>query len=239
MKKIIKRVLMVIAIVFLLIIGLGLLYYFPMFLMKPAPTGQIANTNIYTIKNIGTNVYFIKTNNGYIMIDAGLSLKEFEKSLKEAGINSDEVKWIFLTHSDGDHVAALTLFPNSSIHMNKDELPLVNGTQNRILFSGNTLPSGIASESIILLSNGQELLLGEAKVKCISAPGHTTGSMLFLIDDKYLFSGDAFKIKNGTMNVHPYSMDGNLSQKTIEQSKEIIDNSRIVLSSHYGLRYNK
>ena len=237
MKKVIKRILIIIAAIFILILGLGLYYYFPMFFMKPAPTGQIANADIYTIKDIASNVYFIKTGNGYIMIDAGMNSKNVEKSLKDAGINSNEVNWIFLTHSDGDHVAALTLFPNSNIYMSKDELPLLNGTQKRSFFGGNTLPSGVNTESIKLLSNGQELLFNDTKIKCVSAPGHTTGSMLFLINDKYVFTGDAFKLKNGETSVHPYTMDANQSRKTIEQSKEIFSKSNIILSSHYGLYY--
>jgi glyoxylase-like metal-dependent hydrolase (beta-lactamase superfamily II) len=209
-----------------------------MFLMTPAETGQIPNTNIYTVKNIGSNVYFIKTNDGYIVIDAGLSMTNIENSLKEADIDPNKVKSIFLTHSDGDHTAALPLFPNATIYISKDELSLINGTMKRSFLGGNDMPSGVNIENIILLSNGQELLLDETKIECISAPGHTIGSMLYLVDDLYLFTGDAVKIKNGTINVHPYSMDTNLSKKTIEQLNEKINGCRIILTSHYGLHYN-
>ena len=237
MKKKVKCVVLSIAAIFLLLIGAGLFYYFPMFLMTPAETGQIPDSNIYTIKDIGSNVYFVTTDNGYIMIDAGMNIKNIENSLREAGINASEVKWIFLTHSDGDHVASLTLFSNANIYMSKDELPLINGTRKRFFLGGNKMPSGVTLENIMLLSTGQELLLNGTKIECILAPGHTIGSMLYLIDDKYLFSGDAFKIKNENMTVHPYSMDANLSKNTIEQAKKIINSNHVILTSHYGLHY--
>ena len=237
MKKIIKRILLILAVIFALLMTVVLIYYSPIFSMNSIETGQIANTNIYAVKNVGNTIYLYQTDNGYIMFDAGSNTKKIENSLNEAGINLNDVKWIFLSHSDGDHVSALSLFPNANIYMNEDEFQLVNGTTKRAFLGGNSLPSGINIDRIIPLSNGQELLFNETKVKCISTPGHTPGSMLYLVDEQYLFSGDVFKIKNGNISVHPYSMDKTISKKTIEQLTEIIKNSQIVLPSHYRICY--
>jgi glyoxylase-like metal-dependent hydrolase (beta-lactamase superfamily II) len=209
-----------------------------MIAMKPLKTGQIPGTNIYAVRNIIVTVYLIKTGSGYILIDTGLIKNRLKASLKKAGINIDDVKWILLTHSDTDHTAALNLFPNAAIHMGKDELPLIDGTIKRNFFGGNKLPPGINIGKITLLSDGQELLFGGAKVKCISAPGHTNGSMLYLFDNKYLFSGDALMISNGNIGVQPFSKDRELSGKTIEKLRETIDSASIVLTSHYGLKEN-
>ena len=237
MKKIIKLVLLITAAVFLLLIGVGAIYYIPVFSMNPTKTDRIPNTDIYAIENVGNTVYFIRTENGYIMIDAGSSTKEIENSMKKARISIRDVKWILLTHSDGDHVAALTLFPNANICMSKEELPFVNGTRKRMFFMKNSLPSGVNVNQIIPLLDRQQLSINETIVKCLLAPGHTDGSMLYLVDNRYLFTGDAFKIKDGNIDVHPFSMNKELSKKTIEQMKTIINNSPIVLTSHYGLHY--
>ncbi|MCL2155862.1 MAG: MBL fold metallo-hydrolase [Leptospirales bacterium] len=202
--------------------------------MKPTETGQIPGTNIYAVKDSINTVFFIKTDSGYIMIDAGSDPKELEISLKETGIDSNDVKWFFLTHSDFDHVAALTLFPNAKIHMNKDELPLINGTMKRNLFKKNTMPPGINIDKITLLANGQKLSCDETKIECISAPGHTPGSMVYLIDNKYLFTGDAFKISNGNIGVHPFTMDAELAKKTIEQLSVETRHDLSLLTAHYG-----
>ena len=233
-----KRVLIVIAAVFLLFVCAALFYYFPMFLMSPADAGQIPNSNIYVIRDFGNNVYLINTGIGYIMIDAGLNIRNIENFLREAGIHTNDVKWIFLTHSDGDHLASLPLFPNANIYLSKDELPLLNGAVKRNIFGGTSLPLGVNIDRIIPLTNGDEFIFNETKIKSIAAPGHTPGSMLYLVDDKYLFTGDAFKIRNGNISVHPYSMDVSFSRKTIENLREIISNSKIILTSHYGIHYN-
>ena len=233
----VQSVLIIIGSIFVLFLGVALIYYFPMFFMSRPASGQIPNTNIYAVKDMG-GVYLINTGSGYLMIDAGLNIKNIERSLKESNINKNDVKWIFLTHSDGDHVAGLNLFPNAHIYMSKEELLLINGTVKRSVLGYNKLPKGININEILTLTNGQELLLDETKIKCISTPGHTIGLMMYLIDDRYLFTGDAFKMKNGNITVHPYSMDVNISKGTIEKLSDTINNIPVVLTSHYGIRYN-
>jgi len=224
--------------IFILLVAVGLYFASPLLKMNPVKTGPIPETNIYAVNNLINTVYLLKTDSGYLLIDSGLNKDQLEASLKKAGINGVDVKWIFLTHSDQDHVSALPLFPNANIFMGKDELPLINGTMKRAFFGGNKMPPGINIDKITLLSDGQELLFGGVKLKCISAPGHTNGSMAYLTDNRYLFSGDAFMIDNGKIGVQPFAMNPELSRKTIEQLRETIDCSSIVFTSHYGFLKN-
>ncbi|MCL1917881.1 MAG: MBL fold metallo-hydrolase [Peptococcaceae bacterium] len=235
MKINVKRVLLI-AIIALVVLGAGLLLYtyYPMLVMNPTETGPIPDTQIYAIKNKINSVYFVQTNSGYIMIDAGSDAPAIETSLNEAGIDVQSIKWILLTHSDYDHVSSLPLFPNAQIYMSEDELGLINETVQRSVGGGNSVPGGIKIEDINLLQDGQELVCDETSVKAIKAPGHTSGSMVYLIDDKYVFTGDAFRVSQGKISVHPYSMDEDLSKQTMENLKETIDRSSLVLTSHYG-----
>jgi len=207
--------------------------------MKPAETGIVLNTELLAVKNGRNASFLVKTDGGYILFDAGSDAKKFAASLKDIGITVNDIKWIFLSHSDMDHVAALPIFPNAEIYMSKDEIQLINGTTKRNPFGGNSLPKGTDINKIILLSDEQELSPGETNIKCIAAPGHTPGSMMYLIGDKYLFTGDAFKLIDGNFDVHPFTMDSKLSKATIERLKETIKNSSIVLTSHYGIMVNK
>jgi glyoxylase-like metal-dependent hydrolase (beta-lactamase superfamily II) len=224
--------------ILLLLMGVGLYFASPLLKMKPVKTGLIPGTDIYAVRNAIVTVYLIKTDSGYILIDAGLDKNRLKASLDGAGINIDDVRWIFLTHSDSDHTAALPLFPNAAIYMSKDELPMINGTIKRNLFGGNKLPPGIDINKITLLSDGEELSFGGTKVRCISAPGHTNGSMLYMIGNGELFTGDALMVNNGNVGVQPFAMDKELNLKTIERLRETIDGSYIVLTSHYGLMKN-
>jgi len=234
-----KRIVFVVLALFLIVLLLFILSgYAPVLFIRPVKTGQIENTNIYAIRNGIGNAFLINTNNGYIMIDAGFDMDRFAASITEIGINTADVKWIFLTHSDRDHVAALPLFPNAEIYMSEDEMILVNGTIPRNRSRYNSIPDGIDIENIIHLSNEQELFLYEITIKTIKAPGHTPGSMLYLVNNQYLFTGDAFKVINGNLGNPPFTMDKELAIKTIEQLRETIKNSSIILTSHYGLHYS-
>jgi glyoxylase-like metal-dependent hydrolase (beta-lactamase superfamily II) len=234
MKKIIKWVLIAAAAVVVVFAGIVLYNFYPIMTMVPAPTGGIPNTNIYAVRNVSNSVNFIKTDSGYIMVDAGSNPKKMEKSLKETGLDPNNVKWILLTHSDYDHVGLLTLFPNAVIYMSEDELPLIDGKVKRNATGYNSLPSGIDINKIVLLSEGRELLFSGVKVECIKAPGHTNGSMAYLMDGKYLFSGDAFKVVNGVTGVHPYTMDEEIAEKSINKLKEISAKCSLILTAHYG-----
>ena len=238
MKKRTKRILLGIAVVFILLIGIGLYFCYPMLSMSPAKTGQVSGTEIFAVRNQMGAVYFINTDSGSIMFDAGSNLKKLDKTLKAENINAGDVKWVFLTHSDYDHVAGLPLFPNAVIHMNEDELPLVNGTVKRSASGGNSLPSGIDANKIVLLREGQEITCGGTRVRCIKAPGHTNGSMVYLVNGTYLFTGDAFAISKGSIGIHPFTMNAELVRKSTEQLKETINNSSVILTSHYGYHRN-
>lgn len=238
MKKRTRLILLIIAAVVILIIGFALYNFYPMLTMNPVKTGPIGNTGLYSVKIAMNSVFFVDTEIGYIMIDAGSDAKKMETSLKEAGIDINEVRWILLTHSDYDHVASLPLFPDAAIYMCKDELQLLNGVTKRNSSGGNKMPAGIDTGKINLLSDGQEFFLGGITVKCFAAPGHTTGSMLYLIDRKYMFTGDAFSIKNGGLDVHPFTMDAELAGRTIERLKETVNSSLIVLTGHFGMIQN-
>ena len=234
MKTILKRTLLTIASIVILFGALMLYQYLPMLFMKPAATGQITGTNIFAVKNVFNTVFFIKTDSGLIMIDSGSDAPKLENSIHEAGISPNDVKWIFLTHSDYDHVAGLPLFPNADIFMSEDELPLINGTVKRTVLGGNAIPPGIDAGKIKLLSEGQKFLLNGRTVTCIKAPGHTPGSMVYMIDGQFLFSGDMFKVRNAKISVHPFTMDAKSAGQTIAQLEGIIRGSSMVLTAHYG-----
>jgi glyoxylase-like metal-dependent hydrolase (beta-lactamase superfamily II) len=206
--------------------------------MNPTETGQILNTDIYAVKDGFVTTYFYKAGTGYIMFDAGKNINNFETSFIKAGINANDIKWIFVTHSHYDHVAGLALFPNAKIYMNAAELPLFKQKIKRDKSKKNTVSQEIDIDKINILKNGQEVPCNQAKVMCLAAPGHTIGSMVYLVNGQYLITGDAFSIKNGNINVHLATKDKKLAKKTIEELKETINNSSIVLTSHFGIIVN-
>ena len=234
MKKIQKRIMLIVLAVIVLIAATVLVYVFPMLSMNPMETGKILDTGIYAIKNNSNNLFLIESDDGYIVVDAGSDADKVAQTLNQVSIDALDVKYVLLTHSDYDHVASLNLFSNAQIFISEDELQMVNGQSKRNAFSSNTLPDGIDKEGLTLLADGQELKLGEHTVECIKTPGHTPGSMVYLLDGQYLFTGDAFKVSDNTIDVHPFTMDEEISKESILQLDSVLNRSQLVLTAHYG-----
>ena len=239
MKKTQKIFLMGILIAVLLIAAMGLMYVFPMMSMTPSETGEILDTGIFAVNNQLNCLYFIETDAGYIVIDAGSNAKAVEQTLIEKNISPLDVKYVLLTHSDSDHVASLPLFTNAQIYMSEDELRMVDGTIKRNIYGVfNFLPDDIKLSSLSLLKEGEQLNLGEHTVECIKVPGHTPGSMAYLLDGQYLFTGDAVKVKNNMMSIHPFTMDKKTAEESIRNLSELNNENILVITAHYGY-YNE
>ena len=126
-----KRMIRFAGIVVLAVAAIILADVYPVFFMKPLDTGIIPDTDITVVRNGIANAYCIKSSEGYILIDVGADSEAFKKSLQEKNISIADVKHIFLTHSDNDHVGAIGLFPYANVYMSEDELPMINGEMAR------------------------------------------------------------------------------------------------------------
>ena len=106
--------------------------------MNVIQTMEIVN-NVYAIDNSYVNMFLLKDSDNYIAIDAGNDKKDVAKELKKLNINPEKVVAVLLTHTDGDHVAAITLFKNAEIFLSRQEEQLINGTTSRLFFRGNKI----------------------------------------------------------------------------------------------------
>ena len=237
-KGVLKKMFFIISILLFVIIKIAI-YFLPLLSMHPTGTGEI-ETGIYAISNKRNDFYLISSNDGYIAIDAGSDIDAIIKSLTELKIDPLEIKYVLLTHSDNDHVAALVLFSNARIYMNSSELPLLNGAVRRSFFNNNALPDGIDLSDLLLFDDGDKLDIGGHIVECISVPGHTAGSTMFLVDNCYLFTGDVFRVNSdGTMFIHPYSMDRDDAQNSLKLISDILKRCSYVFTAHYGYYSSK
>ena len=227
-----KRTVIIIAIAAAVIIVLAVAG--PYLSMKPAGTGEISGAGVYAVKDKIVSLYLIDMGDGFIAVDAGMDAGGVSDALAGLGITAAEITHVFLTHSDADHTAAVAIFTNAEICLSEDELRLLDGTTKRAGPAGNKLPGRDDLSGITLLGNNQKLTIGERTIECIKAPGHTPGSMLYLLDGKYLFTGDAFKAKNGARSVHPYTMDKKTASATIRSLDGLLSETEMILTAHYG-----
>lgn len=238
MKKSYKKVLfslgILIVVLIFLFFGFVLKFKLEKDKMTPIETKEIGE-KIYSIKDSFVNLYLIKNGDHFIAIDCGNNLDLVSKELKKLKINPEKIIAIFLTHTDMDHVAAIKLFKKATLYLAAQEEPLINGGKSRFLFTGNK----IDPKEYSLIADLQVLTIENIVIKGILTPGHTPGSMCFLINDKYLFTGDLLSIKNG--EVEKFNDFFNMDTQTAINSIEKITNfpkCEYIFSSHYGYTDN-
>lgn len=159
--------------------------------MAPIPTGEVV-PGIFAVSDSNVNLFILKSDSGYVVIDACRDANLVEKEIQSLAIDPNEVNAVLLTHSDADHAGAISLFKNADVYLSKEEEQLINGTTRRLFIFRNSLNCDYQ-----LLLDGQEIVLDGLNVKCILTPGHTPGSMSYLVNRKWLFGGDCIRLTDG------------------------------------------
>jgi glyoxylase-like metal-dependent hydrolase (beta-lactamase superfamily II) len=91
----------------------------------------------------------------------------------------------------------------------------------------------------VLLKDGDILDFEGIKVECILVPGHTWGHMVYLIDDKYLFTGDTiwFGADGGYSFISTLAEDNDLSIKSLAELENKLRSRNLnplVITGHTG-----
>ncbi len=129
-----------------------------------------------------------KTNEGFI-VDPGGYNKVLTKEVKDNDVN---IKYIILTHGHSDHICGVNEhkaeFPDAKIVAYKDEEAML---ENPNLNQSPGFGVPYSTKADILVSDGDELKVGDVTLKFIHTPGHTEGGMcIYVKEAKALFSGD-------------------------------------------------
>ncbi|HCT31187.1 MAG TPA: hypothetical protein DIW31_10770 [Bacteroidales bacterium] len=234
MKKTIKRTLwglgIIIVLVFLFFGWYGYRANNEVKKLRPVETSYLTDS-IYTIKDDFVNIYLIKNGNSYISIDAGNSIEGIKEGLTKLNINPDDISAVLLTHTDGDHVNGLSVFAKATVYISKQEEQMVNGETSRFAIFKNSL-SGRAYTTI---EDGQVIDLLSSKIQGILVKGHTPGSMCFLVNEKYLFTGDALSLKNGKIDRfnHFFNMNSETAAKSMSRLTQF-PSAQYIFTAHYG-----
>lgn len=129
-----------------------------------------------------------KTNEGFI-VDPGGYNKVLTKEVRDNDVN---IKYIILTHGHSDHICGVNEhkaeFPDAKIVAYKDEEAML---ENPNLNQSPGFGVPYSTKADILVSDGDELKVGDITLKFIHTPGHTEGGMcIYVKEAKALFSGD-------------------------------------------------
>jgi glyoxylase-like metal-dependent hydrolase (beta-lactamase superfamily II) len=197
----------------------------------PAKTMKISE-NIYSIRTKMENMFLFKDGNETIAIDTGFGRWTVDNALRKFGVNSSSVSDVFLTHSDYDHAGCINLFAAAKIHLSVDEEQMINGTTPRAM--------GIRYNSRInrpyhLMHDGDVVQVGKITVQGITTPGHTPGSMSYLVNDAYLFVGDTVSLIKNRVHTFPFFINKDTrTQKESIKKLAKLKNVEMMLTAHSG-----
>ncbi|MDR2016944.1 MAG: MBL fold metallo-hydrolase [Burkholderiales bacterium] len=234
MNKFLKRILITIAIIVcvlaLALSGFYLKIRYETSGFTPLETGSVVD-GIFVVKDDFANIFIIQDGTQYIVIDGAIDPATVAKQMKNLSIHPDDVSAVFLTHTDWDHAGASGLFDKAKLYLSKEEEQMIDGKKARLLFFRNSIPR----TDYTLLEDRQVVQIGNLKIEGILVPGHTVGTMAYLVNDKYLFTGDILSLKDRKIVPIPafFNMDTAQAVASMEIIRQL-PTAEYIFTSHWG-----
>ena len=144
---------------------------------------------LYHVTNglLRVNTYYLvnEQTQGAVLIDCGENYNTIKKTEKECGFS---VKAVLLTHAHFDHSGCAKTLQEEGvkIYISKIDAPKLSNEDNLGRRFGRKNRDCIPD---FTFDDGDILDIEGIKIKFIATPGHTDGSVCFLVDNM-LFSGD-------------------------------------------------
>lgn len=197
----------------------------------PIKTGKITD-NIFAVKAMMVNMFVVKYGDNTICIDTGLGSRVIKRGLKSLDIDPDTVSHIFLTHSDYDHAGCIDLFKNAEIFLARKEEQMITHRKARAFGMHYNDP---IKRKYGLLDNDEVVQIGDITVRGIETPGHTPGSMSYLINGEYLFVGDTMALIGNRVQHFPSFINMNTStQKESIRKLSGLKDIKLMFTAHSG-----
>lgn len=183
---------------------------------------------------LGVNTYLVvdeSTKEGFIVDPGGYNPK-LTKKVSDEGI---AIKYIVLTHGHADHISGvnehLDDFPNAKVVVHTNEKPMLEDPrENQSLMFG----SAQTVKGDIFVNDGDELEVGNLRLKFIFTPGHTPGGMCIYVESEdVLFSGDTLFRQSIGRTDFPGGSFRDLAD-AVHTKLFILPDQTVVLPGHMG-----
>lgn len=183
---------------------------------------NMANIKVFEVGYLQTNCYVITSDKhqGAVIVDPGGGFDSISAYIKSIGKYPEAV---LLTHGHFDHIAVLSKFVSegAKVYIHESDEEMLNGKSSLAYQMGLTLPYVAAD---VLLKDKDIINFSDMTFTVIHTPGHTEGSVCYLLNDSFLFSGDTLFLEsygrtdfvNGSME----QMRNSLKQKLFTMQKD-------------------
>lgn len=203
---------------------------------------------VYPIKLGHVNIYLVKTENGYILIDAGMPNKDgqLNEVFQQHGVDPKSVKLIILTHGHLDHVGSAAYVHEitggkilchrsyaTDLRNGKFEPAIAQNFSGRILnFLSGLLGSKIGRiKADIIVDEEFDINKFGLSGKVIHTPGHSASSLSILLDNGEALIGDLIREESpGEVGLGLFYEDKNTVLESLK--KVAAYNPRIIYLSH-------
>jgi N-acyl homoserine lactone hydrolase len=166
--------------------------------------------------------------------------KTLASQLAELGVKPADVTYLALSHTHGDHVGNVALFPASTVLIQGREYDWVMTTPNK--------PAFAATQAITKL-NGDHDVFGDGSVTIVSTPGHTPGHQSLLVrlprTGAVVLTGDAVHFQDNWVHRRVPSMNADKDQTlaSLDRLAKLLEQNKAQLwighdkAQSEGLRY--
>lgn len=190
---------------------------------------------VQPIKFGHVNIFLIKTDNGHILVDAGMPNKggELAEKLAAAGVDPTTVPLIILTHGHLDHVGsaahAKQLTGGQVLCHRSYSAALAAGTAEaavaqNLLGRVLNLMTGLMGDKLegtaadILIDDAYDLSEHGIAGKIIHTPGHSPSSVSVVLDNGEVLIGDLIReTGSGQLSLGMFYMDETVVLESLEK----------------------
>ena len=213
-------------------------------IFKPLNTGWV-DDHVACVREWVANVFFYRKGDTTIMIDAGYNYDRLEEKMRWLEIDPESIRHILITHQDTDHVGAVEadspgLFRETTLYFGGIENKYLTGEMRRkVIYHLYKLPRVTIPNEKVLLKDGQIIYIDGIKIESFLVPGHTWGHLVYLIDDRYLFTGDTiwFGADGGYSFISSLAEDNKLAVQSLAELERKLrerDLRPMILTGHSG-----
>jgi N-acyl homoserine lactone hydrolase len=152
--------------------------------------------------------------------------KTLAAQLTELGVKPADVTYLAISHTHGDHVGNVALFPASTV--------LIQGAEYDWAMAGANKPAFAPSATIKKLA-GDHDVFGDGSVTILATPGHTPGHQSMLVrlpkTGYVVLSGDAVHFRDNWNHKRVPSMNTSPDQTlaSLERLQRVLDERRAQL----------
>lgn len=143
--------------------------------------------NLYYVGDKKVCMHLIDTNDGFILFDSGYShnFKSLVDSVDKLGFRCEDIKYVIHSHGHFDHFGGgdrLRDLYGAKILMSETDTELLKEMPDRALMHLAPNKEDQICWPDETIKDGDFIELGNTKIRCVSAPGHTLGTMAFFFE---------------------------------------------------------